>query len=103
MAGADFLLIATNTMHKVAADVGAHVTIPLLHIADATAAVLQQAQVRRIGLLGTAFTMEQAFYRERLEAQGIEVLIPNAEHTSVPLYDTTLIHVEAAVNQALRD
>tara|TARA_R110002012_G_scaffold196810_3_gene365306 strand:+ start:1357 stop:1935 length:579 start_codon:yes stop_codon:yes gene_type:complete len=79
MAGADFLLIATNTMHKVAADVGAHVTIPLLHIADATAAVLQQAQVRRIGLLGTAFTMEQAFYRERLEAQGIEVLIPNAD------------------------
>mgnify|MGYP003635772681 CR=1 FL=1 len=77
-AGADFLVIATNTMHKVAPDIQEHIRIPLLHIADATAQVLQHQGVQKVGLLGTAFTMEQAFYRERLEAQGIDVLVPNA-------------------------
>jgi aspartate racemase len=77
-AGADFLVIATNTMHKVANEIAQQIRIPLLHIADATAQVLQQRGVQRVGLLGTAFTMEQAFYRERLEAQGIEVLVPEA-------------------------
>lgn len=78
-AGADFLLIATNTMHKVAPAIEAQLQIPLLHIADATAAELKQQGVTRAGLLGTAFTMEQAFYRERLETHGIEVLTPPAQ------------------------
>lgn len=76
-AGADFLIICTNTMHKVADQVSSAVDIPLLHIADATAATLERDGITRVGLLGTRFTMEQAFYRERLEAQGVEVLIPD--------------------------
>jgi len=76
-AGADVLLIGTNTMHKVAPQIEAAIAIPLLHIADATARVLLNDQVHRVGLLGTRFTMEQAFYRERLEALGIDVLIPD--------------------------
>lgn len=77
-AGADFLLICTNTMHKVANRIAAHINIPLLHIADATGQVLVEQGIRRIGLLGTRFTMEQAFYRERLE-QGfeLEVMVPD--------------------------
>lgn len=77
-AGAEVLLIGTNTMHKVAPQIEAAVSIPLLHIADATAQVLLGAGIDRIGLLGTRFTMEQAFYRDRLETQGIRVLTPNA-------------------------
>jgi aspartate racemase len=77
--GADFLLICTNTMHKVADQVENAVNIPLLHIADATADVLVQASVRKVGLLGTAFTMEQEFYKERLsEKYGIDVVVPDA-------------------------
>lgn len=75
-AGADFLMICTNTMHKVAPQIQARIKIPILHIADATASVLRQNGVKRVGLLGTRFTMEQAFYRERVEGQGIEVLVP---------------------------
>ena len=75
-AGADFLLICTNTMHKVADQVEDAITIPLLHLADATAARIRQADMDTIGLLGTAFTMEQDFYRGRLEARGIEVIVP---------------------------
>ena len=79
-AGAKAILICTNTMHKVAADIEQNITTPLIHIADATGGVLQQDRVRKVGLLGTRFTMEQAFYTSRLEeAFGIEVVIPN-EH-----------------------
>lgn len=75
--GADFFLIGTNTMHHVADQVSTGVNIPLLHIADATAQVLRSDEVRRIGLLGTAFTMELDFYRDRISATtGIEVIIP---------------------------
>lgn len=77
-AGADFLMIGTNTMHKVAPEIEEAINIPLLHIADATADVLTQDNIQRVGLLGTRFTMEQAFYRERLEAAGIEVVTPDA-------------------------
>lgn len=153
--GADFLLIATNTMHKVAPQVAQAITIPLLHIADATAASLLTAGVKRVGLLGTRFTMEQDFYKGRIAEKGIEVLVPKAagiekvhqiiyqelcqgiispasrdiylseinelesrgaqaiilgcteiallvqqQHSSVPLYDTTAIHVEAAARRA---
>jgi len=74
--GAEGLLIATNTMHKVADQVAGAVSIPLLHIADATAECLLADGVKTVGLLGTRFTMEQAFYRERLEQRGIAVVIP---------------------------
>lgn len=76
-AGADFLVLCTNTMHKVAAQIEQAVNIPLVHIADATAAVLRHEGITSVGLLGTRFTMEQAFYRERLENQGIQVLVPD--------------------------
>ena len=75
-AGADFLVLCTNTMHKVAEPLEAAVSIPLLHIADATAQVLQQQGITCVGLLGTRFTMEQAFYIERLQRHGIEVVVP---------------------------
>ncbi|EKO3425858.1 aspartate/glutamate racemase family protein [Vibrio fluvialis] len=155
--GADFLLICTNTMHKVAPEIEAQISIPILHIADATAKQLQQDGIKRVGLLGTRFTMEQEFYKGRLQQQfGIDVLIPDAEQrqqvhrviyeelclgtirpesraqyveivedlhrrgaqavilgcteialliqqhdTDVPLYDTTEIHAEQAVQLAL--
>ena len=76
-AGADGLLICTNTMHKVADGVQAAVEIPLLHLADATAQRIVAAGVERVGLLGTRFTMEQAFYRDRLASHGLEVLVPD--------------------------
>jgi aspartate racemase len=76
--GADFMLLCTNTMHKVAADVAGSVDIPLLHIADATAERLKQDGIDKVGLLGTRFTMEQDFYKNRLtELYGIEVLVPD--------------------------
>jgi aspartate racemase len=86
LAGADCLVICSNTMHKVAPAVEAAVQIPLLHIADPTAIEIKRAGYTRIGLLGTRFTMEEDFYRERLcEHHGLEVLIPNAE-------DRTIVH-----------
>jgi aspartate racemase len=77
-AGAELLLICTNTMHKVADQVADAVDVPLLHLADATALAVRSAGLTRVGLLGTAFTMEQAFYRDRLAAHGLEVLVPDA-------------------------
>lgn len=74
--GAEFVVLCTNTMHKVAGAIEDAVSIPLLHIADATAAAIRAAGVRRVGLLGTAFTMEQEFYRDRIASYGIEVEIP---------------------------
>lgn len=75
--GADFLLIGTNTMHKVAPEIEAAIDIPLLHIADATARRLQADGIQRVGLLGTRFTMEQDFYKGRLQTHfGLEVLVP---------------------------
>lgn len=78
-AGADFLVLCTNTMHKVATEVEAAAGLPLLHLADATAAAVLAAGVGRVGLLGTAFTMEQDFYRGRLAEHGLEVLVPVAD------------------------
>jgi aspartate racemase len=80
MAGADFLLICTNTMHRVADEVERNITIPLLHIADATGEAIRSRGMERVGLIGTRFTMEQDFYRERLrERFGLEILIPPAD------------------------
>ena len=77
-AGAEGLALCTNTMHKVAAAIEAAVAIPLLHIADPTAAAVKQAGIHTVGLLGTRFTMEQEFYRGRLaERHGLVVLIPD--------------------------
>ncbi len=76
--GADFLVICTNTMHKVAAEIESAIGIPVLHIADATAERIKAKGCDKVGLLGTQFTMEQDFYKGRLtERYGIEVVIPN--------------------------
>ena len=155
--GADFFLICTNTMHRTADQVQAAVRIPLLHIADPTAERIKAEGIRRVGLLGTAFTMEQDFYKGRLQQRfGLDVLVPGAddralvhrviydelvqgrvepasrdayraviarlvargaeavilgcteimllvqpEDSPVPLFDTTAIHAEAAVERAL--
>ncbi len=155
--GADFLLICTNTMHKVAPQIEENISIPILHIADATAERLLEDGIKKVGLLGTRFTMEQDFYKARLvKKYGIDVIIPEEseredihaiiynelclgtikevsrkrylkiieklaasgaeavilgcteiallvqqDHTATPLYDTTTIHAEQAVRQAL--
>jgi aspartate racemase len=85
-AGADFFLICTNTMHKVADQVGSSVSIPLLHIADATGIELVKFDINKIALIGTRFTMQEDFYKKRLaESFGIEVLVPAKE-------EQTLLH-----------
>ncbi|ACJ31213.1 Aspartate racemase [Shewanella piezotolerans WP3] len=157
-AGADFILICTNTMHKVAPEIEANITIPILHIADATAESLLDHGIKKVGLLGTRFTMEQDFYKGRLtEKYNIEVIVPEQsdrieiheiiykelcrgvirddsrdryiqiidelraqgveavilgcteialliqqQHSNVPLFDTTSIHAQAAVNLAIK-
>ncbi|KRI78538.1 aspartate/glutamate racemase family protein [Acinetobacter pittii] len=78
-AGADCILVCTNTMHKVAAQIEESITIPLLHIADATAKEILSQNIGKVALLGTAFTMEQDFYKARLQDYGIDVIIPNEE------------------------
>lgn len=84
--GADFFLIGANTAHRVADEIAAAVNIPLLHIADATGAVLQRDGIRRIGLLGTAFTMELEFYKDRISDNfGIDVVVPE-------LHDRQMVH-----------
>ncbi|MCP4874521.1 MAG: aspartate/glutamate racemase family protein [Gammaproteobacteria bacterium] len=83
--GADFFLIGANTMHRVAESVSAEVEIPLIHIADTTAEVLREDGVERIGLLGSAFTMELDFYRKRIGEYGIEVVVPE-------LHDRQMVH-----------
>ena len=78
-AGADFLLICTNTMHKVVRAIESAIQIPVLHIADATAAAIKAKGLQTVGLLGTQFTMEQAFYKDRLiDQHGLHVLVPSA-------------------------
>lgn len=76
--GAELLLLCTNTMHKVAPAIEAATSIPFLHLADATATAVRAAGIGTVGLLGTAFTMEQTFYAERLERHGLQVLVPEA-------------------------
>jgi len=83
MAGADFLVLCTNTMHKVAAAIESSTSLPLLHIASPTARQIVDAGHQTVGLLGTRFTMEQSFYREKLEQQGLEVITPTAAEREV--------------------
>lgn len=76
--GADFVVICTNTMHKMANDIQSNINIPVLHIADATAQKIKESGIKSVGLLGTKFTMEQDFYKGRLiEKHGINVITPN--------------------------
>ena len=83
-ASADFLVICTNTMHKVAPLIEEHIDIPILHIADATGKKLQNENIKKVGLLGTAFTMKQDFYKERINKNfDIEVLIPSEEDMNI--------------------
>ena len=84
-AGADMVLLCTNTMHKVADQVQEAVGIPLMHLADTTAAAVAAAGLETVGLLGTAFTMEQSFYRDRLAGHGLRVLVPTVD-------DRALVH-----------
>ncbi len=77
--GADCILIGTNTMHKIAPEVQARVKVPLLHIVDVTARAILDAGLSKVGLTGTRFTMEEAFYKERLASFGIECVIPSQE------------------------
>ncbi|BDR13754.1 aspartate/glutamate racemase family protein [Vibrio sp. STUT-A11] len=82
--GADFLMICTNTMHKVVPEIESQISIPILHIADATAESLVQDGVTKVGLLGTRFTMEQDFYKGRIsEKFGIDVVVPTADEQTV--------------------
>ena len=95
--GADFIVICTNTMHKVADNILDSIDIPILHIADAAASAIKAQGLRKVGLLGTKFTMEQDFYRDRLAAKhGLEVVIPE-EHDRQLVHD--IIYKELVLGQ----
>ncbi|WP_256366584.1 aspartate/glutamate racemase family protein [Methylocapsa sp. S129] len=97
--GADFLVLCTNTMHRLAEEIAGAVAIPLLHIADPTAEAIHGSGFQRVVLLGTAFTMEQDFYKGRLrETHGLDVLIPEAEDRRV-VHD--IIYRELVAGQVL--
>jgi aspartate racemase len=106
-AGAELLLLCTNTMHRVAADIEAAVSIPLLHLADITAAAVNASGANSVGLLATAFTMEQDFYRSRLAGHGFRVLVPDAEDRAEVhriIYEELCLGVTTEVSrQAYRD
>lgn len=83
LAGADFIVICTNTMHKVAPQIQARVSVPIVHIADATADELEKAGVSCVALLGTKYTMTQDFYKSRLVDRGFKVVIPDGEDIDI--------------------
>jgi aspartate racemase len=102
-AGADFLVICTNTMHKVAPAIEAATSIPLLHLADATADAVQAKGLRVVGLLGTAFTMEQDFYKDRLASHGLTVLVPSEAERAIVhrvIYDELVLGVVLELSRA---
>ncbi|MFG6115662.1 aspartate/glutamate racemase family protein [Halobacillus sp. MO56] len=82
-AGADFIVICTNTMHKVIDRIVEEIQIPVLHIADATSNQIQKANMKKVGLLGTKYTMEQDFYKSRIEEKGIQVIVPDKEEINI--------------------
>ncbi len=103
-AGADFLVICTNTMHKVVPAIAAGISMPILHIADATADELMAQGVKKVGLLGTRFTMEQAFYKDRLIAHGIAVVVPDQadrDHVNRVIYEELCLGAIKADSRAL--
>lgn len=82
-AGAEFIIICTNTMHKVASQIQSKIFIPIIHIAEATAEELVKSRITKVALLGTKYTMTQEFYKRKLIDKGIEVLIPNEEDIEI--------------------
>ncbi|MED2151319.1 aspartate/glutamate racemase family protein, partial [Bacillus thuringiensis] len=78
--GADFIIICTNTMHKVVGKIKAKIDIPVLHIADATAKAIKRKDIQKVGLLGTTYTMEQDFYKSRIEENNIKVIVPSEKN-----------------------
>jgi aspartate racemase len=101
--GADFVVLCTNTMHKVADSIEKAVAIPLLHLGDTAAAAVGAAGVRRVGLLGTAFTMEQDFYRDRLAGHGLDVIVPDSADRAVVhrvIYEELCLGVVAESSRA---
>jgi aspartate racemase len=105
--GADFILICANTMHLMADEVAAAIGIPLLHVVDPTASAIAEAGLKRVGLLGTAFTMEKTFYRDGLAAAGLDTLIPDeADRREIHrvIYEELITgKVEPASRQAYRE
>ena len=102
-AGADFIVICTNTMHKVAPEISRKITVPLLHIADMTAIELKKANIKKVGLLGTKYTMQQVFYKNVLQANGIEVIVPDdagIEVVNSIIYDELCIGKISAQSKA---
>ncbi len=102
IAGADCLVLCTNTMHKLAPEIQQQLSIPLLHIADPTAQKVRSAGLRKVALLGTRFTMEEDFYRGRLERpHGLEVLIPSEADRQIVhrvIYDELCMGIIAAAS-----
>jgi aspartate racemase len=95
-AGADFLVLCTNTMHKVASDIENAVSIPLLHLADTTALAVLESGITKVALLGTAFTMEQDFYKDRVASHGLTVILPDADQRAVihrVIYDELVVGI----------
>ncbi len=82
-AGADFIVICTNTMHKVVPQIQQRINTPIFHIAQATADVLKEQQISKVGLLGTKYTMTENFYKEKLIENGIEVLVPESNDMEI--------------------
>ena len=82
-AGADFIVICTNTMHKVAPEVVARIKVPLIHIAEATAEALIEKGIQKVALLGTKYTMKEDFYKNKIEDAGIKVLVPEEEDINI--------------------
>jgi len=101
--GAELIVLCTNTMHKVSDDIEATIDVPFVHLVDATAAAVQKTGLTTVGLLGTRFTMEQGFYRERLESHGLTVLIPNPDERTIihnVIYDEL---VQGELNRSSRE
>lgn len=101
-AGADFIVICTNTMHKVAPQIKEKISIPILHIADATAEKLKEHNIQKVVLLGTKYTMTQNFYKEKIENEGIEVMVPDVkdiELVNSVIYDELCLGV---INESSR-
>jgi aspartate racemase len=82
LAGADMIILCTNTMHKIAPTIEAEITIPFLHIGDVTAETVLAQGLQTVGLMGTAFTMEQPFQRDRIESHGLTVIVPDSDQTA---------------------
>jgi aspartate racemase len=97
-AGAEVLVLCTNTMHKVSGDIEAAVSIPFLHLADVTAKAVLASGIDTVGLLGTRFTMEESFYTERLASHGLKVITPDAEDRAVV---NTVIYDELVLGRIL--